>query len=240
MATLAQLITNLRILAKDTPTSKIVYGETLGAGNQPMFPVDGINTTFRLQKPALSDVAGAASFVWITVVGHGAQVRLQTGFTISDQANGIITFSAAPNPGNGTYPVVPPVGVYADYNWIWFLDSDYTQFLNLASEMVVAGQTDPTTIPSGLDTAMMQYALAQFWFARASQWAEEYRSAGGEASEDAQTVGQTYMGLAKAANLRGDFLKKDFYQRQGQREAPAFASPQAFPPPRFDKITPRR
>lgn len=239
MATLANLITNLRILAKDTPTSKVVFGEMLGSGDTPSFPVDGVNTVFRLKKPALSDAAGAPTYTFFTIVGHGAVARSQSGLTITDPANGIITFSAAPNPGNGTYPVAPPSGVYVDYNWVWFMDSDYTEFLNLACEMVLAGVTDPTLVQSGLDTAMMQYALSQFWYARASQYAEQYRSAGGEASEDVQTVAQTYLALGKAANARGDYLKLDFYKRQGQREAPAFASPQQFPAPRFDKITPR-
>jgi hypothetical protein len=239
-ATLAGLITDLRILVEDAPDSKIVYGEQLGLSDQPMFPVNGVNKNFRLKKPLLSDYVGSALYTWVTVVGTGAVARTQVGFTIADQINGVISFTSAPDPGGGTYPTAPPNGVYVDYNYEWFSDAKYAQFLYQAAQMTLAGTTDPTTIPNGLTDAMLQYGVYLTFTALAGRFAQEFASSGGEAHADAQQPAQVYRSLAKDAKANADQLKKDFYMRQGQREAPAFVNPTSFPPSRFDRITPRR
>lgn len=232
---LAGLILSLRILVQDYLDSKIVEGETLGGSDTPMFPVDGVNQTFRLKKKPLSDVIGDPTYVWVTIVGTGAVVRTQIGFTIADPQNGIIHFSVAPNPGTAT----PAAGVYVDYNYVWFNDIKYAQFIYQAAQMTLAGTTDPTTIPSGLNDAMMQFAISQFWKARASQYAEQYKSSGGEASQEVQTVAQTYLNLGKDAFSAGLKLQTAYYQGQGQRESPGYGNFRTYPPPRFDPITPR-
>lgn len=231
---LDDLILTLRILAQDYPDSKTVWQETLGSADQPSFPVDGINTKFRLKKAPLPDAIGMPTYIFVSIVGTGPVVRTQAGFTVVDPVNGIINFTVAPNPGGSS-----PNGVYVDYNYQWFTDVKYAQFIYQAAQMVLAGTTDPTTVPSGLSDVMLQYALAQFWFARASQYAEQYKSSGGEAMQEVQSVSQTYTALAKAANNRGDILKADYYKSQGQQNSPAYGNPNTYPPQRFDPISPR-
>ena len=230
--TLLALIAIVRSLVGDTPTKKIIQSEQLGGSDLPQFPVDGTNTTFQLKNAPLSDDIGMAIYSWVTIVGTGAVVRSQAIFTIVDPINGIINFTDAPNPGSAT----PAAGVYVAYNYEWFTDSDYAQFLYQAAQMTLAGTIDPTTIVNGLSDAMVQYAIAQFWLARASQYAERYASSAGGVTEQVQAVAQIYLNLAKAANTRADFLKLDFYKRQGQREAPASADITH----RWDKISPIR
>lgn len=233
---LAALIYSLRALAEDNQDSHLIEGEQLGGSDQPQFPVNASNTTFRLKSKPLSDYAGAASFVWVTIVGHGAVTRTQAGFTIVDQVNGIISFSVAPDPGNGTYPTTPPNGVYVDYNFQWFSDAKYAEFLNRSANDTVAGTTDPTTIAEGLKEVMLQFALSKFWFARASQYANQYRSSGGDASEDVQTVCQAFTNLGKAALKAATDARTAYYQRQGQRDEMASIQVNY----RIDSITPRR
>ena len=127
---------------------------------------------------------GSPIYSWITIIGTGNVVRSQTGFTIVDPVNGIIQFTVAPNPGSAT----PTAGVYVAYNYQWFTDDKYAQYLYQAAQMVLAGTTDPTTIPNGLSDAMLQYALALFWFARASQYAEKYAATAGDSSEHVGSV----------------------------------------------------
>lgn len=234
-SSLSGLITIIRTLANDLQTSKLIRSEQLGGAEYPEFPVDGVNTTFQLKSLPMSDAIGSPMYTWITIVGTGAVVRTQTGFTIVDPLNGIIQFSVAPNPGSAT----AAAGVYAAYNYLWFTDDRYAQFLYQAAQATIAGTTDPTTIPNGLSDAMMQYAMAEFWKARGSSWIDKYAATGGDTSEQAQTPAQTFLTYAKDAKKNGDMLKVDYYQRQGQREAPGWVNPQSFPPPRFDKITPR-
>lgn len=233
---LSALILDLRMQVRDGPVSKLISSETLGGSDQPAFPVDGVNTTFRLKSSPLSDVAGAPAYTYVTIIGNGATTRTQSGFTIVDQINGIINFSVAPNPGSASQTA----GVYVDYYYQWFTDAEYAEFLYQAAQFALAGTTDPTLIPNGLSFSMMQFAMAQFWYARASQYGEKYAATAGDSSEAVNTVSDAYMKLGKAAQAIAQSERTAYYQRQGQREAPAFGDPRSFPPPRFDKITPRR
>jgi len=225
---IADIITSLRTLSQDGPADKVVFGENLG--NNPTMPVDGTNKKFRLGGPAKTIPVVAAS-VYITIVGTGAVFRTQTGFTLDDATNGLISFTVAPNPGAGQGN-----GVYADYNYQWFTDAKYTEFLNESAQQTLAGVADPTAIVEGLKEVMLQYALAHFWMSRASQYAERYSSSGGEAGQSIESVAKAYITMADNANKRADKLKLDFYKRQGQREAPAVSLPHFS----IDPITPVR
>lgn len=236
--TIAQLTVKLRTLTHDTPGSKPIFSEQLGGSDQPAFQVNGVNTVFRLKNAPLADINTVgnadALYTFVTIIGTGGTVRnaLHTLFTVTDQINGIITFVSAPNPGNAT----PTAGVYVDYGYLWFSDADYQEFLSQAAQMTLAGVVDATAIQEGLVEAMLQYGVGYFWKARASQYADRYESNGGDASEKVQTVTQAFLALAKEAQARGDYLKKDFYQRQGQRDLPSSQDANV----NFDPITPIR
>lgn len=231
--TLAQLITSLRALADDSLDSKPIFSEQMGGSDNLSFPVDGSNRVFRLKSIPLADSTGTPVYTWLTIKGTGSVTRSQSGFTITDPKNGIITFTVAPNPGTSN----PNDGVYFDYNYVWFTDAKYTEFLNNAAQDTLAGSsTSPITIVDGLVQAMLQYALSYFWTARASRYAEQYESTGGDASEQVQTVTQAYLALAKNARKTGDTMRLDFYERQGQRELPSSQDGHV----NFDPITPIR
>lgn len=220
---LATLLVTLRTLAQDSTTAKPIFGEDVGA--DPATPANGSNTHFRLKS-----VPVVSASVYITVVG--TSYRTQSGFTV-DLTTGIITFSVAP--ANGAQ-------VLADYNYYWFSDTQLTEFLNTAAENLNLAQNpvDPTTVPTGLVPAMMQYALANVWKARASIYAERYSSSGGEAGQSVESVAKAYTELAKGSEKRGDTLRDAYYQSQGQQLKAAYSNPRTYPAPGFDPITPRR
>lgn len=238
MSTIQSLTVSLRTLTHDTPDDKVIFSEQLGGADQPAFPVDGVNHVFRLKNIPLANPATSgtvdATNVWVTIRGTGAAQRSQshTLFHVTDQANGIITFVTAPNPGT----VHPTDGVYVDYNYFWFSDVKYQEFLNQAANMTVAGVVDATQIIEGLVEAMLQYGVAYFWKARASAYGDKIESTGGDASNRPQTVTQAFLALAKEAQARGDFLKLDYYKRQGQRELPSSQDGNV----NFDPISPMR
>lgn len=233
--TLTELITTIRAMSNDALDNKVIFAEQIGGSDTPSFPVDGSNKMFRLKQVPLSDVSGLtgeAQYAWLTIRGTGSVVRTHAGFKVLDQENGIIEFTTAPNPGN----VNPTDGVYFDYNYVWFTDAKYTEFLNQAAQMTLAGVAGPASMVAGLTPAMLHYALGSFWRARASLFAEQYESHGGDAGEQVQTVTQAYLALAASSEKRADFLKQDYYKAQGQRESPAAQDVGV----NFDPITPIR
>lgn len=238
MSTIQSLTSSLRTLTHDTPDDKVIFSEELGGADQPAFPVDGMNTVFRLKNIPLANPATAgltdATFVWVSILGTGAIQRSQSHmlFHVTDPANGIITFTTPPNPGT----VNPTDGVYVDYNYYWFSDVKYQEFLNQAANMTVAGVIDATQIVEGLVEAMLQYGVAYFWKARASAYGDKIESTGGDASNKPQSVTSAFLALAKEAQSRGDYLKADYYKRQGQRDLPSSQDGNV----NFDPISPMR
>lgn len=194
--TINQLLTDLRILANDTPTSNNIRQEV------PLGPKDGVNKNFRLQNYPV--VAGSA---YIT---QDATFRSQSGFTL-DAPNGLLNFTTAP---------LSTVKVFeADYNFYWFTDVDHTQFLTNGSQSVSAA--DPTLVTDGLVPALLQYALHYFWMRRASQYAHRYSSSGGTAGHSVDAVTKAFKALADSAWAAAQKLRDDFYAKQGQQESPS-------------------
>lgn len=220
---LSDLITSLRVLAQDGPADHTVFGENLGSITG--MPIDGANQNFRLGGQDGHSLPVVAGSVYITNVG--TTFRTQSGFTLTDAVNGVVNFTSA--------PAVNSV-LQADYNYYWFTDAKYTEFLNQAAQTTLAGATGPAAVPDGLREAMMQYALSLFFTSRASQYAERYSSSGGDAGQSVESVAKAYIAMAASARKKGDDFKLDFYKGQGKRETAAATIPTF----RIDPITPGR
>lgn len=199
MAVLATLITQLRTLARDLPTSNRSVKETPKGVN------DGANTRFALQNPIL---VGATSIWW----SSGSTYRSQVGITVDDANLGLITISPAPGVGTQNSPF------QVDYYYYWFIDSDHTEFLNDAARDLT-GVGDPTTVIDGLLSALMQYALGHFYQARATQYMHKYSSSGGQAGQSVSVVADGFRKAAKDAFAQGKTNRDEYYKRLGQREA---------------------
>lgn len=215
MASLSTLITQLRTLCRDLPTSNKSAYET------PKGVCDGANTHFRLQNPIL--ISGS---IWYSI---GSTFHSTTGVSIVDANLGLITISPAPSGATQNAPFI------VDYFFNWFADADYTEYLNDAARDV-AGTGDPTAISDGLISALLQFGLGHFYQARATQYASRYSSSGGQAGQSVQSVTKGFQDLSRAAFDRGKELRDAFHERLGQREAPAAATT-AFA---VDPVTPKR
>lgn len=213
MATLAALTIQARILARDTATSNKSTNET------PKAAVGG-TTVFRLQNPVLFSVSATPQIWW----SDATHYRAQTGITINDANMGMITITPA-----------PATGFVVDYFFYFFADADYTEFLNDAARDLM-GNGDPTLITDALTSALLQYALGHFYLARATQYAHRYSSSGGQAGQSVDVVTKNFQALAKAAMDYARTLRNDYYDRLGQRDAPA-SSLVTF---KIDPVTPPR
>lgn len=204
------LITKLRILANDTATSNFISAET------PVGTINSSNTHFRTQYQNL--VSGSVYLSNATVF------RSQAGFTV-DATNGLLTFSPAPS---DTTSVV-------DYNFQWFTDTDYSEFLSDAA-LLLGSDNDPATVVDGLIMALLQYGLFYFYMRRATQYANKYASTGGQASQSVESVTGNFRKLAELSMDKGDQFRTDYYEKQGQQKNPAAAIVAI----QFDPMTPRR
>jgi len=194
---LADIITSLRTLANDTPTANSIRQET------PLGALDGSNKYFRLQNYPV--VAGSV------LMTTSASFRSATGFTV-DLVNGIITYTAAPAANAKPFE--------ADYNYYWFSDTDHTEFLNRGAETLGFG-VDPTTVPVGLISSMLHYALHHFWERRAAQYAHRYASSGGAVGHSVDVVTKAFKALSDKALADAVSFRDDFYKKQGRRANPS-------------------
>lgn len=200
MASLATLITQARTLCRDLSNSNRSVRESPKGIN------DGTNTKFSVQNPIIV----ASSLKWSAATTY----RVTTGVTIDDANLGYVTINPAPPAGTQNAPF------FVDYYYQWFADTDYTEFLNDASRDVV-GSGDPTSVTDGLLSSLLQYTLGHFYQARATQYANRYSSSGGQAGQSVDTVTKNFQALSDAAFKRAKELRDDYYERLGQRDAPA-------------------
>jgi hypothetical protein len=219
MATLAALISTLRSLGNDTPASNSIRQEV------PIGKTDSINVNFRLQNWPV--VSGSVYLTIGTTLGFGLGpyggvpfggatggivFRTQTGFTV-DLANGIITMA------DGGVPVPNIQPFEFDYNYYWFSDSEYTEFM--AQAVLALGIIDPTLVPTGLIPSLLQYALHYYWMRRSSQYAHKYNSSGGTAGHSVEVVTKAFEKLAADAWAAAPLLRDDYYKKQGRQFQPS-------------------
>jgi hypothetical protein len=196
--TIADLILRARILANDTATANFQREVPTGR-------IDGTNTHFQLQNKNPIPAS-----MYLTV---NTSYRQASGFTVSDATAGLIEITVAPAASANPF--------WMDYNFYWFSDGDYTEFLN-DSALKLSAPT-PVTVDPGLIDALLQYSLGYFWQRRATQYAHKYASSGGTVGQSVEKVTEAFRELSNQAFAKGDSFRDAFYKRQGQREAPASA-----------------
>jgi len=199
MTALATLITELRILANDSPSANYIRGETLKP--RP----DGTRKNFYLDYQNI-----VPNSVFITAGAGDANYRQTSGFTV-DGANGIVVFDSAPLVGVNPFE--------ADYNYNWFRDADHQEFLVNGSKLI--GYPTPESVIAGLASAMLHFGLYFYWLRRAASYAHKYSSTGGLAAQQVDVVTGNFKSLAKMAWDMGTKFRDDYYKRLGQREAPS-------------------
>lgn len=195
---------DLRVLLSDGPTDKLCSQKTIFGKR------DGINTLFKtFERRRIGTLVGAALPFGIFV--NGALVTVATDFPDS----GDFILSAAP---------ATTASLVGSYYHQWWTDAELTLFLKNATQWLGYG-SDPANIPDGLQPAAMHYAgqeayskLALWWALRISEtYKVEDRPA--KSTVEAQ---KTFLDMAKEFRSRSNELRKQYYTRQDQAEAPLF------------------
>lgn len=197
---LAIAISDLRAFLNDGPVDKLVKQKAL------IGEVNGTNAVFMTFEDRLTSVVK----ITVDFVDQGA------GFTLTDPIQGFIQLTTPPPPSSV---------IRAAYYYQFFLDSELTEAITMASGEII-GTEDPTQVGIGLKQATMAMA-GYFAFTKQSiRWATrmsmkfllEEEPVASETTNRSNLFGQiarTYFDQART-------MRDDFYKRQSRSLAPAF------------------
>lgn len=114
--------------------------------------------------------------------------------------------------------------IEASYYIQWFLDAELDSFLTNASNFLGFGGNVLQT-PEGLKPAALHYGAGEAYQKLALKWtewnADMYR-VDDNPKKDTQTVIKSYLELSQAMRDKAMTLRKNYYQRNDQAEAPLF------------------
>lgn len=173
---------------------------------------NGTNTSFKTFEPRrLTDFTTAA--VPLGVYKNGTAVTVSTDYTTQGE------FVLASAPADGDV-------VQASYYYQWFLDAELVVFLTSAAEWIYSS-TDYTNIPEGLRPAAKYYAAQEAMHKLAVRWSERMSNMLLlEDGPDPKVVGvaDSFRELAKDYKEKAETLRKQYYSRQDQAEAPLYGN----------------
>lgn len=203
-ASLAAAVSDLRVLVSDGPTDKLCSQKNVFGKK------DSVNTLFKtFERRRVTSLVGAV--LPFGVFKNGTLVTVSTDFADSGD------FVLAVAPANTDTLV-------ASYYHQWWTDAELQLFLKNASQWMGLG-SDPTTIPDGLQPAALHYAgqeayskLALWWSLRIS---ETYKVED-RPSKSLIEAQKSFLDMAKEFRSKSAELRKQFYTRQDQAEAPLF------------------
>lgn len=199
----------LRALLGDGPTDKLRHRKRcFGECN-------GTNVYFKtFEFRRVTDFTSAAFPLGIWKSG----VRLSAAAIAQDVlASGDFELAVAPIDGDV---------IEASYYIQWFIDSELDVFLGNASSFLGFDGTI-SGIPSGLHPAALHYAASEAYQKMAVRWrdwmSDTYRVDDAPKKDD-RTATDDFLALAKAMQEKASTLRKNYYQRNDQAEAPLFGS----------------
>lgn len=200
---------DLRALLSDGPTDKLRHRKRcFGECN-------GTNVYFKtLEFRRVSDFTTESFPIGVWKNG----TLLPSSDIASDVlASGDFELAAAPVDGDV---------IEASYYAQWFLDSELDVFLKSGSNYL-GFDGSVIDIPGGLQPAALHYAAADAYEKMAVRWrdwmSDVYRADDAPKKED-RTQTDDFLALSKAMQEKANFLRKNYYQRNDQAEAPLFGS----------------
>jgi hypothetical protein len=207
MALITPTPAEMRLLVRDPATAPSPYnlvlqeeaglpqGQTFGAGTTLLFIL--------ANKPIV------AASVYITQGTTIRQTAAAANCTV-DLVNGLLTFHTAPSQ-------VPLV----DYNFNFFQDADYQEFIYQGMRLVGLPGNLTQTVDELLAPAVYEGAKAAWYAALATTYANRYKSTGGGMGQDVDAVTANYMKLGAKAEAEAIAKANRYYTRQGQNLAPS-------------------
>lgn len=180
--------------------------------------VNGTNLTFRtFEFRRITDFTNAAAPLGVYIDNE----RVDPSNILVDYLNtGEFTFAAT-----GSLPI-DGQAVTASYYSQWFLDSELSSFLTIATNWLNGG-SDYLLTPSGLVPASLKYAAAEAYLKMAQRWrtwqSEMYRVEDAPQKPGTGPV-DSFVKMAKEFRDEAEKSRKEFYTRQDRNQQPLFGS----------------
>lgn len=202
-------LTDLRLALSDNVDDKLRWSKKcLG------FP-NGVNKTFKtFEKRRLTDFTNAAAPLGVLL----DEVLVAVG--TDDPTTGVFTLD------DGVTAPAEGVSVTGNYYIQWFTDAQLTSFLKMSSFFLGLGQ-DFSMIPDTLQPAAIKYACADAYQELAVRFAEmvsETFRAEDEPKDALKNTVDSYTKLSAQYRKEANDLRKGYYTRQNQPDAPESAS----------------
>lgn len=206
--TVADATSDLRILVSDGPTDKLRYRKRV------IGDLNGLNPRFK-------------SFEFRRVTDFSSEAGLSLGVFVDGirQTQGVQVTSDFPEIGEFILATAPAntSRVEATFYIQWFKDVELAVFLKNAAQWIGLGE-DITKVEPGLQPAALYYSAQEAMHKMAVKWAERLSET--YKMED-QIKGDTspvnaFRVLAKDYRDKSEALRKNFYSRDDQAEAPLF------------------
>ncbi len=212
--TAAQVTTSVRTEVNDLGTDR---SQTIRR-EQPAGEMDGVNTRFTIVR-------------WPIPVGtfklykSGALLVVTTDYAI-DLTTGLLTMVVAPNFSAGDR-------LEADYQFIWFPDEQYLEFVISAGGMLgktstattVADRVDAVILATeeGLMEALKLFAACRYYMSRGGEYTHQFNANAGGQTQFSESISRNFRDSAKQTCDRATLARDDFYKGFGGREKPAAA-----------------
>lgn len=206
MSTWTTAASDLRTLISDGPNDHYVYRKKCFG------PCDGSNRSFKSFEPRrVTDFT--TSVAPLQVYKGSTAVTVTTDYT----TQGEFVLTTAPVDGDV---------ITASYYYQWFVDAELVTFLTSAAEWIGSGPLYDN-IPEGLRPAAKYYAAQEAMHKLAVRFAERMSEMYLlEDAPDPKVVGvaDSFRKLAADYKAKSETLRKQFYSRQDQAEAPLFGN----------------
>lgn len=200
MASTATIITRIRTLIDDLAGDKSVFKENLRRapiGDQ----VGSSNVNFQLNNRRI--IAGS---LFVSIDGGSFAAP-----TSEDDTRGRFV-TATP----------PTLALLATYDFQFFTDTEITTIIDSALSFV--GYTVTTNVPDGLLDPMVKWAAGDCFQALSSRAAPLYDAAAGNKNVRKSSITKSYLDLAKEKHAEATAERLAFFERKGEREAPAYGN----------------
>lgn len=199
---------DLRALLSDGPTDKLRYRKRM------IGDVNGVNLRFK-------------SFEFRRVTDFFTESSLSLGVFVNGvrQTEGVQVTADFPEIGEVILSTAPSntSRVEGTFYIQWFKDSELDVFLKNATQWLSMGE-DVTKVEAGLQPASLYYAAQEAMHKMAVRWAERlsetYKME--DQIQGATTPVDDFRRLAKDYRDKSEALRKNFYLRNDQAEAPLF------------------
>lgn len=227
-----QQISACRVELDDGYDSKLVFQFSPLQGE-----LDGANTQFQIPQSRVVVYPSVSPTIFPQVFKNNEALDYGTDYTLTKPKQGILTYlndAEIPKPGDSQT---------CTFNWTWFDDTEFDQFLTDASNEIgyttyyttasnipntiaqpISGGTIPTDIPDGLKNAIVLLGASKAAKSLANRFAMKYDISAGDQSFSPSQMSKQFGSLAASLSKLGYNARDDYYKGQGRQYSPAMAT----------------